>query len=67
MYVNAFKKGGWQDSLTFLDAKKFWEARGLVLPSPADWAQETGSEDPEELTARIEEIEKKLKQPVVSV
>lgn len=67
IYVNAFKKGGWKDRLTFPDIKKFWEARGLALPSPAEWAQKNGSQEPEALRAQIEEIEKQLKQPVVSV
>lgn len=67
IYVNAFKKGGWKDRLTFQDIKKFWEARGLALPSPAQWAQKNGSQEPEALRAQIEEIEKQLKQPVVSV
>lgn len=67
IYVNAFKKGGWKDRLTFPDIKKFWEARGLALLSPAEWAQKNGSQEPEALRAQIEEIEKQLKQPVVSV
>lgn len=67
IYVNAFKKGGWKDRLTFRDIKKFWEARGLALPSPAQWAQKNGSQEPEALKAQIEEIENQLKQPVVSV
>lgn len=67
IYVNAFKKGGWRDRLTFPDIKKFWEARGLALPSTADWAQKSGSQEPEALLARIEELEMQLKQPVVSV
>ena len=67
IYVNAFKKGGWKDRLTFPDIKKFWEARGLALPSPAEWAQKNGSQEPEALRAQIKEIEKQLKLPVVSV
>lgn len=67
IYVNAFKKGGWKDRLTFPDIKKFWEARGLALPSPAEWAQKNGSQEPEALKTQIEELEKQLKQPVVSV
>jgi hypothetical protein len=67
IYVNAFKKGGWKDRLTFPDIKKFWEARGLTLPSPAEWAQKNGSQEPGALKAQIEELEKQLKQPVVSV
>jgi hypothetical protein len=62
IYVNAFKKGGWKDRLTFPDIQKFWEARGLSLPSLADWAQKNGFQDPEALRARIGEIEKNLKQ-----
>jgi plasmid replication initiation protein len=67
IYVNAFKKGGWKDRLTFPDIKKFWEARGLVLPSPGEWAQKNGSQEPDALKAQIEELEKQLKQAVVSV
>lgn len=67
IYVNAFKKGGWKDRLIFQDIRKFWEARGLALPSPAQWAQKNGSQEPEALRAQIEEIEKQLKQPVNSV
>lgn len=61
IYVNAFKKGGWKDRLTFPDIKKFWEVRGLALPSPAEWAQKNGSQEPEALKAQIEELELKLK------
>lgn len=65
IYVNAFKKGGWNDRLTFPDIKKYWEARGLSLPSPTEWAQKNGSQEPEALKARIEELERQLKQPIV--
>lgn len=67
IYGSAFKKGGWKDRLTFPDIKKFWETRGLILPSPAAWAQKNGSQEPDALKAQIEELEKQLKQPVVSV
>lgn len=67
IYVSAFKKGGWKDRLTFPDIKKFWETRGLSLPSPADWAQKNGSQEPDALRAQIEELETQLEQPVVSV
>jgi hypothetical protein len=67
IYVNAFKKGGWKDRLTFQDIKKFWQARGLSLPSPPDWAQKNGSQEPDALRAQIEELEAQLKHPVVSV
>lgn len=61
IYVSAFKKGGWKDRLTFPDIKTFWEGQGLVLPSPAAWAVETGSQEPDTLKAEIGIIEKKLK------
>lgn len=61
IYVNAFKKGGWKDRLTFPDIKKFWEARGLALPSPADWAQKNDSQEPDVLKAQIEKMEGNLK------
>ena len=64
IYVNAFKKGGWSDRLTFPDIKKYWEARGLSLRSPTEWAQKNGSQEPEALKARIEELKKQLKQPI---
>lgn len=61
IYRNAFQKGGWKDRLTFPDIKKFWEARGLTLPSPADWAKEKGSKEPDAIKARIAELEAQLK------
>lgn len=64
IYVNAFKKGGWKDRLTFQDSKKFWEARGVSLPSPAAWAQKNGSQEPDIIKAQIDELEEQLKQPV---
>jgi len=64
IYANAFKTGGWKDRLTFPDIKKFWEARGLALPSPAEWARKNGSQEPDALKAHIEELELKLKQPI---
>lgn len=62
IYKNAFQKGGWKDRLTFPDSKKFWEGRGLSLPSPADFAEEKGSKEPDVLKARIAELEAELKQ-----
>lgn len=61
IYVNAFKKGGWKDRLTFPDVVKFWQARGLSLPSPAVWAHKNGSQEPLALKAQIAELEGKLK------
>lgn len=67
IYVNAFKKGGWKDRLTFPDIMKFWEARGLALPSPTTWAQKSGSKEPDAIKAEIEALEKQLRKPLVSV
>jgi len=64
IYASAFKKGGWKDRLTFPDIKKFWEARGVSLPSPAAWAQKNGSQEPDIIKAQIDELEEQLKQPV---
>ena len=61
IYASAFKKGGWKDRLTFPDIMKFWEARGLTLPSPAAWAQKKGSQEPGIIKAQIDELEEQLK------
>jgi plasmid replication initiation protein len=61
IYVDAFKKAGWPDRLNALEIRKFWGARGLDLPSAADWAQKNGLQEPEMFTAQIHDIEKKLK------
>lgn len=66
-YKNAFQKSGWKGRILFPDIKKYWEARGLALPSPADWAQKNGSQEPEALKVQIQEVERQLEQPVVSV
>lgn len=67
IYVNAFKKGGWKDRLTFQDSKKFWEARGVSLPSPAAWAQKNGSQEPEAIKATMEVLEEQLNKSVILV
>lgn len=61
IYKNAFKKGGWKDRLTFPDIKKFWEARGIALPSPAAFAKANGSKEPDTIKAEVEAAEQKLK------
>lgn len=66
-YVDAFKKTGWADRLNAVDIRKFWGSRGMSFPSPADWAQKSGSIEPDVLKAQIEELEVKIKKPVVSV
>ena len=65
VYVDAFKSGGWKDRLNFLDIRKFWEVRGLSLPSPSDWAQKNGSQEPEIIKAKIDELEAQLNKFVV--
>ena len=67
IYVDAFKMSGWKDRLNALEIRKFWDARGLNFPSPADWAQKNGSIEPDTLKTQIEELEEKIKKPVVSV
>lgn len=61
IYVDAYKKGGWKDRLNFQSARKFWEARGLSLPSPAEWAQKNGSKEPDAIRAQIEKLEAAIK------
>jgi len=61
IYVGAFKKDGWKDRLNFPDIRKFWERRGLSLPSPAEVAQKNGSKEPDEIRAQIEKLEGELK------
>lgn len=67
IYVDAFKKSGWKDRLNALDIRKFWEARGLNFPSPAEWAQANGSSEPDVLKGQIEDLEYKISKPVISV
>lgn len=61
IYTAAFQKGGWKDRLTFPESKKFWEARGLALPSPAEFAKASGSKEPDTIKAEVEATEEKLK------
>lgn len=61
IYTNAFQKGGWKDRLTFPESKKFWEARGIALPSPAAFAKANGSKEPDTIKAEVEAAEEKLK------
>ena len=62
IYVDTFKKYGWKDRLNFPGIRKYWEARGLSLPSSADVAQKSGSEEPETIQIQIEKIEAQLKE-----
>ena len=65
--MDAFKKAGWSDRLNAPDIRKFWEARGLDFPSPADWAQKNGSSEPDGLKVQIETLEAEIENVVVSV
>jgi hypothetical protein len=67
IYVDAFKKAGWKDRLNAVAIREFWRARGVNLPSPADWAQKNGSSEPNTIKAQIEKLEAEIKKPVVSV
>jgi hypothetical protein len=60
IYINAFKKGGWKDRLSFPDVVRFWKARGLSLPSPADWAQKNGSQEPDAIRTKVEALEAQI-------
>jgi plasmid replication initiation protein len=60
IFVDDFKKRGWQSPLVFSDIRAFWEKRGLSLPSPSQYAQEKGSKEPTVLSARIKELEKEI-------
>ena len=60
IFVDDFKKRGWQSPLIFSDIRAFWEARSLSFPSPALHAQKKGSKEPAVLSARIKELEKEL-------
>ncbi|MFG6638223.1 replication initiation protein, partial [Sulfitobacter sp. 1A12126] len=66
IYVNSFKKDGWRDRLAFPEIKKFWEARELCFPSEAEWAEETGSQEPQALKVEIEKLERELKQTPIA-
>ncbi len=61
VYVGSFKRGGWKDPLTFPSIQEFWTRRGLNLPSPSEWAQKNGSQEPKALSVQVEELEAKLK------
>ena len=59
--VDAFKNSGWKDRLNAADIRKFWEVRGLAFPSPSDWAAQNDLLTPETLSARMSDLERKLK------
>jgi len=60
VYVDAFKRGGWKDRLTFPESQKFWKTRGLEFPSSTEWAVEKGSQTPPELSSQIADLEEQL-------
>lgn len=57
IYIDAFKKGGWKDRLNFPKIKTFWEARGVVFPSPDTWICRDGSPTAEALRNEIQALE----------
>ncbi|WP_238321696.1 replication initiation protein [Halocynthiibacter namhaensis] len=56
IYVDAFKKNGWKDILSAPDIRAFWETRGMVFPSPAEWAQESEMVEPDILRAQMDAL-----------
>ncbi|PYG26318.1 replication initiation protein [Pelagimonas varians] len=61
IYVDAFNKHGWTDILCASDIRSFWESRGITFPSPAEWANENGAQDPQALKAQIDALDAQLK------
>ena len=61
IYADSFKKSGWKDRLSAVEIRKFWSARGVNLPSAAEWAQKNGSSDPEVIKAQIKKLEAEIK------
>lgn len=61
IYLDEFKKRGWNSALLFSDVKRFWIERGIALPSPTDWAKKSGSKEPEAIKTLISELEAELK------
>ena len=60
IFADNFRRNGWSDRLSFAESVKFWTARGIALPSPADVAQKNGSQEPDALKAQIAEFERKV-------
>lgn len=60
LFVTEFRKRGWETRATFPDALRFWKERGTPLPSFEDFAATQTSKTPEEIRARISELEKEL-------
>lgn len=60
IYVDDFKKRGWESPLIFSDVRAFWEARAISFPSPSQHAEKKGSQEPDALSARIKELERQL-------
>jgi hypothetical protein len=60
IFADNFRKNGWSDRLSFAESVKFWTARGIALPSPAEVAQKNGSQEPDTLKAQIAEFERKV-------
>lgn len=60
LFVTEFRKRGWDTRATFPDALRFWQARGAPLPSFDQFATTQTTKTPDELRARIKELEKEL-------
>lgn len=60
LFVTEFRKRGWETRATFPDALRFWQARGTPLPSFDDFAATQTTKTPDEMRARVSELEKEL-------
>ncbi len=60
IYVDAFRKGGWGDRLNALAVRAFWQEEGVEFPTPAEWAQRNGTEDPASLAAQVRDLQIRL-------
>lgn len=60
LFVEEFRKRGWDTRATFPDALRFWQARGTPLPSFDQFAATQIAATPDSMRARITELEKEV-------
>ncbi len=60
LFVTEFRKRGWETRATFPDALRFWQARGTPLPSFDEFAATQTTKTPDDMRARISELEKEF-------
>jgi plasmid replication initiation protein len=61
LFVTEFRKHGWGARASFPDALTFWQDRGVGLPSFDAFAETQTTKKPDDMRARIAELEKYLK------